>query len=107
MAQKIQVTLEDDIDGGEAAETIFFGLDGVNYEIDLSRENAERMRDDLASWVGHARRVSGRKKPGTRAAGAKRSDLDDIRAWGRANGFQISDRGRVSANVMKAYDAAH
>ena len=107
MAQKIQVVLEDDIDGGEAAETILFGLDGVSYEIDLSEGNAARMRDALASWVGHARRVGGRKQSGTRAAGAKRSDLDDIRAWGRANGYQISDRGRVSAEVMKAYDAAH
>ena len=107
MAQKVHVILEDDIDGGEAAETIQFGLDGVSYEIDLSEENAVKMRGSLATWVDHARRVGGRKQSGTRVASTKRSDLDEIRSWGRANGYQVSDRGRVSADVMKAYDAAH
>lgn len=107
MAQKMLIVLEDDINGGEASETIRFGLDGVNYEIDLSEENAAKMRDALATWVGHARRVGGRKQSSTQAAAAKRSDLDEIRAWGRANGYRVSDRGRVSADVVKAYDAAH
>lgn len=105
MAQRIQVTLEDDIDGSVASETIQFGLDGVSYEIDLSDENAAKLRDALASWVGHARRVGGRRQQ-TRAA-AGRSDLNEIRAWGRANGYKVSERGRVSAEVLKAYDAAH
>ena len=56
MAQRIQVILEDDIDGGAAAETVTFALDGVTYEIDLSEDNARKLRDDLATWVGHARR---------------------------------------------------
>lgn len=107
MAQKATVLLQDHIDGGEAAETILFGLDGVNYEIDLSEDNAAKLRDALASWVGHARRVGGRKQSGTRAAAAKRNDLDEIRAWARTNGYQVSDRGRIAANVMQAYDAAH
>lgn len=106
MAQKIQVLLEDDIDGSEAAETILFGLDGVNYEIDLSEENAKRMRDALAAWVGRSRRVGGRKQSGTRgrSSAAKRNDLDEVRAWAREHGYQVSDRGRVASDVLKAYD---
>lgn len=109
MAQKVHVVLEDDVDGGAAAETILFGLDGVNYEIDLSEDNAEKMRDALAAWVGHARRVGGRKQSGTRSGSSapKRDDLDEVRAWARENGYQVSDRGRVAADVLKAYDDAH
>ena len=107
MAQKVTVVLEDDIDGGEAAETIQFGLDGVSYEIDLSEANAASMRDALASWVGHARRVGGRKQSGTRTLSTKRNDLNEIREWARANGRQVSDRGRIPAAITEAYDAAH
>lgn len=106
MAQRIHVTLEDDIDGSEASETVQFGLDGINYEIDLSDENAAKLRDALAMWVGHARRVGGRKQS-SRPAASGRNDLNEIREWGRANGYKVSDRGRVSADVLKAYDAAH
>ena len=107
MAQKTQITLEDDVDGGEASETILFGLDGVSYEIDLSDENAATMRDSLASWVGHARRVRGRKKSGMPAAKAKRTDLDKVRVWARENGYQVSNRGRIAADITAAYDAGH
>ena len=64
MAQKVQVILVDDVDGGEAAETVSFALDGVSYEIDVSEENAEALREALAPWVGHARRVGGRSGGG-------------------------------------------
>lgn len=70
MAQKVFVSLVDDIDGSEADETVEFGLDGVNYEIDLSAENAEELRDALAQYVEHARRAGGRKRPSSRG-GAK------------------------------------
>lgn len=108
MAQRVQVTLIDDIDGNDAVETIQFGLDGVSYEIDLSEENAAKLRDSLAQWVGHARRVGGRKQASrpSSAASSSRGDLDEIRAWGRSNGYKVSDRGRISAEVMKAFDAA-
>lgn len=102
MAQKINVTLVDDIDGTEASETVTFGLDGVGYEIDLSSENAEIMRNDFATWVGAARRVGGRKK--NAAAAKRRDDLDAIREWARANGYSVSDRGRIKAEVIDAYD---
>lgn len=106
MAQRVHVTLEDDVDGSLAAETLQFGLDGVNYEIDLSDENAAKLRDSLALWVSHARRVGGRKQAG-KAATSGRNDLNEIRAWGRENGYKVSDRGRVPLNVIKAYDAVH
>lgn len=112
MAQRVQVVLEDDVDGGEASETVLFGLDGVTYEIDLNDDNAGKLRDALATWVGHARRSGGaRKSSGTRKAAsgssAKRTDLSEVREWARKNGYEVSDRGRVSAQVQEAYDKAH
>lgn len=108
MAQKVQVLLVDDVDGGEARETVSFALDGVSYEIDLSDANASKMRDQLAKWIGHARRAGGRKaSTGRRAASPARRDLNAVREWGRANGFQVSDRGRVSGELQAAYDQAN
>ena len=111
MAQRVQIALEDDLDGGAAAETVTFGLDGVSYEIDLSDKNAGKLRDEFASWIGHARRSGGRRTTGRRAVGSSgsssRRDLSAVRAWARANGHQVSDRGRVSAAVQEAYDKAH
>jgi len=111
MAQKVQVILVDDVDGGEAEESVSFSLDGVNYEIDLSAKNADSLREALAPWVGHARKVGGRANRGRPAAGrpksAPKTDLTDVRAWARENGHTVSDRGRVSSAVMSAYEAAH
>jgi Lsr2 len=109
MAQRVQVLLVDDIDGGDAAETVSFALDGVSYEIDLSQNNASKFRDDLAAWTGHARRSGGRKLPGRRKAEGKapREDLSAVRAWGRQNGFTVSDRGRVPADLQAAFDKAN
>ena len=121
MAQKVQVILVDDVDGGEAKETVSFALDGVSYEIDVSEANASKLRDALAPWVGHARRTGGRSGGGGgtrarsgggsggsgRSRGNSKHDLSDVRSWARENGFQVSDRGRVSSEVMSAYDAAH
>ncbi|MFI7587935.1 Lsr2 family protein [Spongisporangium articulatum] len=111
MAQKVQVILVDDIDGGEAEESVSFSLDGAAYEIDLNAKNAEKLREALAPWVGHARRVSGRGRsagrPAAKAKSAKRADLADVRAWARSKGHEVSDRGRISAEIMDAYDAAH
>lgn len=105
MAQKVQVLLVDDVDGGEASETISFSLDGVSYEIDLSDQNAAQLRERLAPWVGSARRVGGRRQ--TTSTGKKRDDLDEIRQWARENGYTVSDRGRVAQDIVTAYDAAH
>ena len=108
MAQRVHVILEDDLDGSSADETVMFGLDGVNYEIDLSAKNAAKLRDVLAKYVGVARKVQarGRRAAGGRSRGAA-TNASDIREWARANGYEVSDRGRVPAEVKAAYDAAH
>lgn len=107
MAQKVIVQLLDDVDGQPADETVTFGLDGVSYEIDLSAANAAKLRDELAGWVGHGRRTGGRRATGGKSsARAARSDLAEVREWGRANGYQVSDRGRVSQELQDAYDKA-
>jgi hypothetical protein len=109
MAQHVQYLLVDDIDGGDAVETVSFSLDGVSYEIDLTAANAQRLRDDLATWVGHARRSGGRKstRRATANAGPRRGDLSPVREWARNNGHPVSDRGRISAEVQAAYDKAN
>ena len=109
MAQKVQVILVDDIDGGPAEETVSFSLDGVSYEIDLSGANATKLRDSFAPYVGTARRVGGRSSAGrgrTRK-GSGDNRTAQIREWARANGHNVSDRGRISADVQAAYDKAH
>jgi hypothetical protein len=103
MAQKVTVSLVDDLDGSEAEETVEFGLDGAFYEIDLSEDNAE-----------HARRSGGRKRPLGRLAGAGRAprtasaDREQnqaMREWARKQGMNISDRGRIPKEVAEAYNA--
>ena len=114
MAQKVMVTLVDDLDGSEAEETIEFGLDGAFYEIDLSEDNAERLRDTLSDYVGHARRqaggrkrVAGRVAAGRppRTASADREQNQAIREWARKQGMNVSDRGRIPKEVTDAYNA--
>ena len=106
MAQRVQIVLEDDFDGGEASETVTFSLDGVEYEIDLSSDNASRLRDAVAPWVAHARKKGGRRKR-VSSKPASSSATSDIRAWALANGMDVSSRGRVSAQVREAYERAH
>jgi hypothetical protein len=112
MAQKVTVSLVDDLDGGMAEETVEFGIDGVAYEIDLSDENAGKLRDALQAYVQHARRAGSAKRAarqGTRrsaAAGRTTADREQnaaIREWARKHGYQVSDRGRIPAEVLEAY----
>ena len=77
MAQKVQVILVDDLDGGEADETISFALDGVNYEIDLSENNAESLWESLAEWIGHARRVGGRASSRSRGSRSRQQPVGE------------------------------
>jgi hypothetical protein len=105
MAQRVQIILEDDYDGGTADETVSFGLDGAEYEIDLSNRNAAGLRDALAPWLAHARKTGGRRKRAAKASGS--SSTSDIRAWAQAQGLDVSSRGRVSAEVREAYEKAH
>ena len=117
MAQKVTVTLVDDLDGGQADETVEFGLDGVSYQIDLSADNAGDLREALANYVSHARRAGGRKKPGPRPGAAARStggstsaDREQnqaIREWARKRGLKVSDRGRIPADIVEQYHQAN
>ena len=108
MAQRVNIVLVDDIDGSEASETVTFGLDGTNYEIDLNDKNAGKLRDALAVYVGNGRKVGAarRGRASTKAASGGTS-AKDVREWARANGHKVPDRGRIPADVREAYDAAH
>lgn len=111
MAQIREVRLIDDLDGEAADETIEFGIDGKNYEIDLSKENAGKLREALASYVAAARRSGGRRSRGSSGGGgaaARRPSIDReqnqaIRDWARKRGMKVSDRGRIPAEVLEAY----
>ena len=113
MAQKVTVSLIDDLDGDKADETVEFGLDGKGYEIDLSTGNADKLRDALASYVAAARRPGGRRRSGGASAAAatataRRPSVDReqnqaIRDWARKRGMKVSDRGRIPADVLEAY----
>jgi hypothetical protein len=111
MAQKVNIILVDDLDGSEATETVSFGLDGTSYEIDLNDSHAAELRDALSGYLGHARKVGSASRRGRRsgssAAAAGGPSAKEIRDWARANGHDVPDRGRVSAEVREAYDAAH
>ena len=112
MAQKVTVSLIDDLDGDKADETVEFALDGKSYEIDLSTSNADKLRDALASYVAAARRPGGRRRSGAAnsaaAAASRRPSVDReqnqaIRDWARKRGMKVSDRGRIPADVLDAY----
>ena len=107
MAQKVQVVLVDDIDGGTADETITFSLDGVTYEIDLNSAHAAEFRDAMAPWVGAGRKVGGRaQRSARRGSASSRSTSTQIRDWGRENGYTVNERGRISAELREAYEKA-
>jgi hypothetical protein len=104
----VQIVLEDDLDGGKADETVTFGLDGSTYEVDLSTANAKKLREALAPFVGVGRKVPGRGRRGGSGRGRRgASSAADIRAWARENGYEVSERGRVPAEVRAAYEAAN
>jgi hypothetical protein len=107
MAQKVNIVLVDDLDGTEATETVTFGLDGTTYEIDLNDANAAALREAMSGYVGHARKVTGGARRGRKAAGSSTSNTKDVREWAKAQGMDVSERGRISADVQQAYDAAH
>lgn len=108
MAQKVQVLLVDDLDGGEADETVTFALDGKSYEIDLNTGNADKLREALADFVKAGRRTGGRSSRGKggRSSGGSQ-DTAKIRAWAKENGYEVNDRGRVPANIREAYEKAN
>ncbi len=121
MAEQVTVALVDDLDGSEADETVEFALDGVQYAIDLNSDHAETLREELASYTQHGKRLGGRKKSQTSRNGkaaakapreaapsaSNRERNQAIRTWANAAGYEVSDRGRIPAEIVDAYDKAH
>jgi hypothetical protein len=106
VAQKVQVILVDDIDGGSATETVRFSLDGTSYAIDLSAKNADKLRDAFAPFVGAARKSGSRsRRTGRRSSGDGRTA--QIRAWAKSKNLNVNERGRIPADIVAKYDAAH
>lgn len=114
MAQIREIRLVDDLDGENADETVEFGIDGKTYEIDLSKDNAGRLRDAFAAYVAAARRLAGRRRTGSGAGSgsaapvSRRPSIDReqnqaIREWARKRGMKVSDRGRIPSEVLEAY----
>ena len=106
MAQRTQVLYVDDIDGSEAAGTVRFGLGGTDYEIDLSQQHADQLTAAITPFIAAARKVPTTRRP-ARGARAVRHDQSDVRVWARGEGLKISDRGRIPADVLAKYEAAH
>ena len=106
MTQRVTVELEDDLDGGPAAETLRFGLGGLEYEIDLSKKNASRFRRQIAPYIEHARKAGSRQRRRAARAGSSRERSGDIRAWAKDQGIPVSERGRIPAGVVQQYEAA-
>src|SRR5438094_703377 len=106
---EVQTLFIDDLDGGAAEGTVRFGLDGVEYEIDLNAGHAQQLRDALAAYVRAGRRVSGGSRPparGGRRGAAGGVDTTEVREWARAQGIEVKDRGRVPAELVVKFKAA-
>jgi Lsr2 len=108
MAQRTIVFLEDDLGGGDADETLSFGLDGRGYEIDLSAKNAAALRKTFAPYLSAARKVSLRATSSNRGGRAADTgpDAATLRAWAIENGYEVNSRGRVSALIRAAYESS-
>jgi hypothetical protein len=107
MAQRIQTLLIDDIDGGEAAGTVRFGLDGTEYEIDLSAAHSDDLRKALGQYLAHARQAGGTARSAARSRrGSAAVDTAKVREWARGQGIEVKDRGRVPADVVERYKTA-
>jgi hypothetical protein len=112
VAKQIIHKLVDDLDGGDAEETVKFAIDGIQYEIDLSKKNAGKLRDVFAPYVGAGQKVGrggvvvgGRAARGRGGAAADREQNKAIRTWAKRAGKDISDRGRIPAEIVEEYHA--
>ncbi|WP_082874401.1 Lsr2 family protein [Arthrobacter sp. OY3WO11] len=109
MARKVVTLLEDDLDGSEASETVSFALDGSEYEIDLNNDHANELREAFARFTNAGRRVSGgRGRPaGRKSASHGGPDAKAVRLWAAEQGLQVNTRGRIQADIVEKYEAAH
>ena len=112
MATRTETFLVDDLDGSDASETVIFSLDGKSYVLDLSDSNADKLRSTFKTYTDAARKggvASAARASVSRSSSnsGRRSDLAEIRDWASKNGYNVSSRGRISGDVVSAYDAAH
>jgi Lsr2 len=111
MAQKVEVKLIDDLDGGTADETISFSLDGTQYVIDLSEKHATQLRESMAKYVEAARKEKNVRATGrggrTATAAASGPDTSEVRTWAKAQGYEVSERGRVAKDLIVKFQEAH
>jgi hypothetical protein len=110
MAQKVVVELSDDLDGSKADETITFALDGRSYEIDLNSKNAAALREVLAPYTAAGRKQGGTRREAKRVAVGRdgnRPDPVKVREWAESQGIEVAARGRVPAEVVAKFQAAH
>ena len=110
MAQRTEIVLTDDLDGSPADETVRFGIDGTQYEIDLSKAHAGELRSALQPYVASARRVTsggtGGGRRASRSAARRGPNPSDVRAWARSEGIEVKDKGRVPAELVVKFQAA-
>jgi|ERR1022692_1097952 hypothetical protein len=107
MAKTVNVVVTDDIDGSPDAETVTFGFGGHSYEIDLSKKNLARLEKSLRPFMDAGRRTAHRRTAKSSQSAAARTDRTAVRAWAAEQGLKVSERGRISAEVMSKYEAAH
>ena len=126
MARQLIEQVTDDLDGGKADQTVSFSWEGTTYEIDLSRKNAQAFEKALKPYLSAARKAGksgggagrrgggrGPSRPSSRSSAARTSsssstrDLPAVREWAKENGYEVSERGRLSSKVLEAYDEAH
>jgi hypothetical protein len=101
VATKVLTTLQDDLDGSAATETVRFALDGVEWEIDLSERNANRLRNSLSDFIQHGRKVAGKRS--RKATSANHVDTKAVRKWAESNGIKVNARGRIPAQIVERY----
>jgi hypothetical protein len=106
VAQRTQVLYVDDIDGSDAEGTVRFALGGTDYEIDLSKKHADEFAKAIGPFIEAARKVTSPRRA-ARGPRAPRHDQSDVRAWARDQGIKVSNRGRIPADVLARYNAAH
>jgi hypothetical protein len=106
MAQRIQTLLIDDLDGSEAAGTVRFGLDGTQYEIDLSAAHSDELRKALERYLAHARRTGNASRSAARSRRGAAVDTAKVREWAKGQGIEVKDRGRVPAGIVEQYKTA-
>jgi hypothetical protein len=109
MAQKIQTLFIDDLDGGKAEGTVRFGLDGTEYEIDLSAAHAKALRKTAQKYIAAGRKITRARRPGrsnSRRAANDAPNPTDVREWAKSQGMEVKDRGRVPGDLVVKFQAA-